>query len=82
MIEAIRSELDCIISIDTCKSQVMKEAVAAGADLINDIKALLDPGAVESGGSCASACVFNAYARATQDHAALASVSGCGKRGL
>ncbi len=47
VIEAIRSELDCIISIDTCKSQVMKEAVAAGADLINDIKALLDPGAVE-----------------------------------
>ena len=47
VIEAIRSELDCIISIDTCKAQVMKDAVAAGADLINDIKALLDPGAVE-----------------------------------
>lgn len=47
VIEAIRSELDCVISIDTCKSQVMKEAVAAGADLINDIKALSDPGAVE-----------------------------------
>lgn len=47
VIEAIRSELDCIISIDTCKAQVMKEAVSAGADIINDIKALLDPGAVE-----------------------------------
>ncbi|HJS15746.1 dihydropteroate synthase [Rheinheimera sp.] len=47
VIEAIRSELDCIISIDSCKAQVMKEAVAAGADIINDIKALLDPGAVE-----------------------------------
>ena len=47
VIEAIRSELDCVISIDTCKTQVMKEAVAAGADIINDIKALLDPGAVE-----------------------------------
>lgn len=47
VIEAIRSELDCVISIDTCKSQVMKEAVSAGADIINDIKALLDPGAVE-----------------------------------
>lgn len=47
VIEAIRSELDCVISIDTCKSQVMKEAVAAGADIINDIKALLDHGAVE-----------------------------------
>ncbi len=47
VIEAIRSELDCIISIDTCKAQVMKEAVAAGADIINDIKALLDPGALD-----------------------------------
>lgn len=47
VIEAIRSELDCVISIDTCKAQVMKEAVSAGADIINDIKALLDPGAVE-----------------------------------
>lgn len=47
VIEAIRSELDCVISIDTCKAQVMKEAVAAGVDIINDIKALLDPGAVD-----------------------------------
>lgn len=47
VIEAIRAELDCVISIDTCKAQVMKEAVNAGADIINDIKALLDPGAVE-----------------------------------
>lgn len=47
VIEAIRSELDCVISIDTCKAQVMKAAVDAGADIINDIKALLDPGAVE-----------------------------------
>ena len=47
VIEAIRSELDCVISIDTCKTQVMKEAVAAGADIINDIRALLDTGAVD-----------------------------------
>lgn len=47
VIEAIRSELDCVISIDSCKTQVMKEAVAAGADIINDIRALLDTGAVD-----------------------------------
>jgi dihydropteroate synthase len=47
VIEAIRSELDCVISIDTCKTQVMKEAVAAGADIVNDIRALLDTGAVD-----------------------------------
>ena len=46
VIEAIRSELDCIISVDTCKAQVMKEAIAAGADLINDIRALLAPEAL------------------------------------
>jgi dihydropteroate synthase len=47
VIEAIRSELDCVISIDTCKAAVMKAAITAGADLINDIKALSDPGALE-----------------------------------
>ena len=47
VVESIRSELDCVISIDSCKPQVMKEAVAAGADIINDIKALSEPGAVE-----------------------------------
>jgi len=40
VIEAIRRESDVWISIDTSKAIVMKEAVDAGADLINDVRAL------------------------------------------
>lgn len=42
------------ISIDTCKPQVMKAALSAGADMINDICALSDPEAVSvvAGGNC------------------------------
>lgn len=47
VIERLANELDIPISIDTCKTQVMREAVAAGAGLINDVTALRDEGAVE-----------------------------------
>ncbi|WP_337840874.1 dihydropteroate synthase [Rheinheimera sp.] len=46
VIELLRKELDPVISIDSCKTIVMREAVAAGADILNDIKALQDEGAV------------------------------------
>ncbi|OAN14184.1 dihydropteroate synthase [Photobacterium jeanii] len=46
VIEAIRSRFDCWISIDTSKAQVMTEAVNAGADLINDVRALQEPSAL------------------------------------
>lgn len=36
------------VSVDTQKSQLMREAIAAGAGMINDINALLAPGAVEA----------------------------------
>jgi len=36
------------ISVDTCKAAVMREALAAGADMINDIMALRMPGALEN----------------------------------
>jgi len=41
---------DCgkAISVDTYKPQVMREAVAAGADMINDIHAFRMPGAVDA----------------------------------
>ena len=47
IIEAIRQRFDCWISIDTSKAQVMKEAVNAGAELINDVRALQEPNALE-----------------------------------
>ena len=40
IIEAIRLKSDCLISIDTYKSKVAKAALAAGADMVNDISGL------------------------------------------
>jgi len=40
VIKAIRKQSDVIISIDTNKAEVAKQAIAAGADIINDISAL------------------------------------------
>jgi dihydropteroate synthase len=47
VIEAIRSEMDIPISIDTMKPEVMQAAVSAGAGLINDVNALRMEGALE-----------------------------------
>ncbi len=46
VIEGIRARSDVIISIDTSKPAVMAAAVAAGAQLINDVWALRQPGAL------------------------------------
>ncbi|WP_262337469.1 dihydropteroate synthase [Legionella genomosp. 1] len=46
LIEALRNESDICISIDTTKPGVMKEAIRAGAGLINDINALQDEAAL------------------------------------
>jgi dihydropteroate synthase len=47
-IEAIRSVCDVPISIDTSKADVMREAVAAGAVMINDVCALRGDGALSA----------------------------------
>ncbi len=46
VIEKISQNLDVWISIDTSKAVVMREAVAAGANLINDVCALQQEGAL------------------------------------
>ena len=46
VIERIKRELDCIVSIDTLKPAVMDAACAAGAGLINDVNALQAEGAI------------------------------------
>jgi dihydropteroate synthase len=48
VIEAVRAELPVVISVDTSKPEVMRAAVAAGAGLINDVRALRAPGALEA----------------------------------
>jgi dihydropteroate synthase len=41
-------ELGCALSVDTCKPEVMREAIIAGADMINDINGFRAPGAIEA----------------------------------
>lgn len=47
VIEAIRARFTVPLSVDTSKPEVMQAAVAAGADLVNDVCALQEPGALE-----------------------------------
>jgi dihydropteroate synthase len=44
VIEALRRETAVFISVDTSKPEVMSAAVRAGADIINDVRALSEPG--------------------------------------
>ena len=48
VIEMLWSEVRVPISIDTSKAAVMREAAAAGAGMINDVRALRNDGAVEA----------------------------------
>ncbi|HUN76275.1 MAG TPA: dihydropteroate synthase [Steroidobacteraceae bacterium] len=55
VIERLAARLPAIISVDTSKPEVMRAAAAAGAGLINDVRALRAPGALQAAaaGSCA-----------------------------
>ncbi len=47
-VKAIREfNQDVWISIDTSKAEVMRQSIEAGADLINDVRSLTEPGALE-----------------------------------
>jgi dihydropteroate synthase len=46
VVERMVAELDVMISLDTSKAAVMREGCKAGAHLINDVRALLEPGAL------------------------------------
>ncbi len=48
VVEALARELDVCISVDTSKPQVITAAVRAGASLVNDVRALQEPGALEA----------------------------------
>ena len=52
IITALAGTLPVPISIDTSKPEVMRAAVAAGAGLINDVRALREPGALEAAVQC------------------------------
>ncbi|MEJ2059607.1 MAG: dihydropteroate synthase [Gammaproteobacteria bacterium] len=60
VVQALREAFDVPISVDTSKPEVMREAVAAGADLINDVRALREPGALEAAlASGAAVCLMH-----------------------
>ena len=48
VIEAVRAAYPVVISVDTSRPRVMTEAVAAGAGMINDVRALGVAGAAEA----------------------------------
>ncbi len=47
VIELITDKLDVMVSIDTNKSKVMRAALAAGASMINDVRALRNDGCID-----------------------------------
>jgi len=60
VIEGLRRESAVFLSVDTSKPEVMSAAVAAGADIINDVRALTGPGALEvAAASGAGICLMH-----------------------
>jgi dihydropteroate synthase len=48
VIARLRSQTQAVLSVDTSKPEVMLAAAAAGAGMINDVRALREPGALEA----------------------------------
>lgn len=46
VIAALKSEFNCLISVDTSRASVMAAAVDAGANIINDVRSLSQPNAM------------------------------------
>lgn len=48
LVEAVRREFDVVISVDTSNPDLIRESARAGAGIINDVRALKRPGALEA----------------------------------
>ncbi len=60
VVEALTQCLDVPLSVDTSKPEIMSEAVAAGAAMINDVRGLREPGALEAAAALdAYVCVMH-----------------------
>jgi len=53
VVEAVKRNLDVIISVDTSNPELIRQCPAAGAGLINDVRALAREGALEASASAA-----------------------------
>lgn len=60
VIEALASRVDVLLSVDTSKPAVITAALRAGAHMVNDIRALRAPGALDAAAAeDAAACVMH-----------------------
>ncbi len=60
VVERVRARSDVVISVDTSKPEVMTAAVAAGAELLNDVRAFAEPGALAAAArSGAALCLMH-----------------------
>ena len=48
MVERVAARLPILLSVDTSNPEIMRRASSAGAHLVNDVRALRSPGAVEA----------------------------------
>ena len=60
VVRAVAKQCQALISVDTSRAEVMEQAVAGGAAMINDVRALRTPGAMSSlARSGAAACLMH-----------------------
>jgi dihydropteroate synthase len=60
VIEGLAGRAGIPVSIDTYKPEVMRAAIAAGGDIVNDVRALQEPGALEAvAASRAGVCLMH-----------------------
>lgn len=60
VVERLAAHLDVPVSVDTRKPEVMRQAIAAGASMVNDVSALAAPGALEAvAASQAAVCLMH-----------------------
>lgn len=60
IVRALAAQSPVLISVDTSNPRVIEQAIAAGAGLINDVRALQEPGALAAvAGSGAAACLMH-----------------------
>lgn len=52
LVEAVQRNFDVVISVDTSTPELMRESARAGAGIINDVRALTRPGALEAAVAC------------------------------
>ena len=79
VVARLRPITQAIISVDTSKPEVIRAASAAGAELINDVWALREPGALEAARDCGCAvCLMHMQGepRTMQQHPHYTDVVG------